>query len=193
MTAEPSEPNFADSQNAKSFNSPSVPISVYKQLATELDSAKTELTKLRSENQKLRNDIKQLQQQMQQMVQATEALNGKASPKAPEQFSQPSSSAQRSQGKSIQSKHSSTAQPRAAASHPAKRRTAKQIPVGSPTRKTLPLRMMESQRLSHTKEKSKGIDAWIIILTMLAIIVTAFATGYSLVLPLLNTNNSTSQ
>ena len=47
--------------------------------------------------------------------------------------------------------------------------------------------------LPASDEVEGGINGWVIVITAIAIILTAFGAGYMVVLPLLNNNNDTAQ
>jgi hypothetical protein len=74
MPAEPPKPQRVNMPNPANYSSPSVPISVYKQLAGELNLVKGEVAALKSENQQLRSNNQKLQNQVHQVIQAAEHL-----------------------------------------------------------------------------------------------------------------------
>lgn len=72
----PSKPNkVKEAKNIpKSINTSSVPISVYRELAAELQEAQREITYFKQENQKLLQQNQQLQQETEKLFQATQNL-----------------------------------------------------------------------------------------------------------------------
>jgi uncharacterized membrane protein len=211
MTAKSPKSQRLNISNPASYSSPSVPISVYKQLAGELNVAKNQVTALKSENQQLRSNNQKLQNQVVQVIQAGEHLkqmvNGydfgaesyqlapsdKAAPPkeiAPafpvpqllESMPQPQQVAPPAPAK-IPSKKKSKS--------PQRQATPTQSPKSA---KPVQVKTVEApSRPSTTEEAEGGVNGWIIFIAAIAIIGTAFGTGYMVVLPLLNNNNSTAQ
>lgn len=212
MTAEFPKSQRLNIPNPASYSSPSVPISVYKQLAGELNVAKNEVTALKSENQQLRSNNQKLQNQVVQVIQAGEHLkqmvNGydfgaesyqlapsdKATPskeiapvfpvpQLPEPTPQPQSVAPPAPTKVSPQKKSKS--PKRQATPTQSPKSAKPLQVAT---------IAPSSRPTNTADEAEGgVNGWIIFIAAIAIVCTAFGAGYMVVLPLLNNNNSTAQ
>lgn len=210
---EPPQSRRIPTSNPASYSSPSVPISVYKQLAGELNVVKAEVTALKSENQQLRTNNQKLQNQVHQVIQAAEHLkqmvnrydfgaetyqvqvqNITTTPSQPQpstpavmppaaQPQLPAASAPQLQKQPLRSPQPPTVMDGNGA-----------VPNPyTPQPPVKPIATMAPPELPATEEVEGGINGWVILLMGIAIILTAFGAGYMVVLPLLNNSNDTAQ
>lgn len=220
MPAEPPKPQRANMPNPGSYSSPSVPISVYKQLAGELNVVKGEVAALKSENQQLRSNNQKLQNQVYQVIQAAEHLKNMVNrydfgaetyapvppvnpPVVAPQFTQP----QFTQPQLPTAVPPAPQSPQAIAPVPAPQIqpipqpqngaiSPAEVPEPmvyspAPVKKPAPLSTnIPPTNLPTTEEVEGGVNGWVIFLAAIAIILTAFGAGYMVVLPLLNNNNN---
>jgi hypothetical protein len=170
---------------------PSVPISVYRELAAELQTAQKMLESLNAQNQQLVKQNQQLRQevvkvvqsaqQLQQIVASSTLINEVERP-------EPISSRQPEPHPSIPSPP-----PRPAASSlgvdfpPPPQRPQ---PAPSPYAETLVIEQEQPRhrRTSHSEGLS-DINGWWLVIAILAIVLTAFGAGFWIVRPLLTNNN----
>jgi cobalamin biosynthesis Mg chelatase CobN len=212
MTAEFPKSQRLNVSNPASYSSPSVPISVYKQLAGELNVTKNQIAALKSENQQLRSNNQKLQNQVLQVIQAGEHLKQMVNrydfgaesyqiappeqaappkeiapvfpvPQLPESTPQPQQIAPATPAK-IPSQKKKSNSPQRQATPTQSPKSAKPVQV-----KTVD----PASRPNTTEEAEGGVNGWIIFIAAIAIVCTAFGAGYMVVLPLLNNNNSTAQ
>lgn len=211
MTAELPKSQRLNIPNPANYSSPSVPISVYKQLAGELNVAKNEISALKTENQQLRSNNQKLQNQVLQVIQAGEHLKQMVNrydfgaesyqiapsepadppkeiapdfpaPQLPESSPQPQYVAPPMATKVSPQRKSQNPQRQASPTQSPK--SAKPVQVATISASSAP---------TMAEEADGGVNGWIIFLAAIAIVCTAFGAGYMVVLPLLNNNNSTAQ
>ncbi|NJN74485.1 MAG: hypothetical protein HC799_17680 [Limnothrix sp. RL_2_0] len=211
MTAESPKSQRLNISNPANYSSPSVPISVYKQLAGELNMAKNEISALKTENQQLRSNNQKLQNQVLQVIQAGEHLKqmvnrydfGAESYQLapPEQASPPKEIApafptpqlpeSSPQPQYVAPPMATKVAPPQKSQKPQRQATPTQSPKsGKPVRLAT---VSASSAPTMAEETEDGVNGWIIVLVAIAIVCTAFGAGYMVVLPLLNNNNSTAQ
>ncbi|AFY40005.1 hypothetical protein Lepto7376_3848 [[Leptolyngbya] sp. PCC 7376] len=214
MPAELPQPKRIKTPNPANYSSPSVPISVYKQLAGELNVVKTEVVALKSENQQLRSNNQKLQNQVHQVIQAAEHLKqmvnrydfgaetyqvqAQSVPQPPQQMMPPTpqpqlpAAAPPAQYPSAQQFQA----PQPVAAPPSQNGTAQYqaSPTMTPaTNAPKQVTTVAQPKLKSSEDVEGGINGWVIVLAAIAIILTAFGAGYMVVLPLLNNNNTPSQ
>ncbi|MGB2925970.1 MAG: hypothetical protein WBB82_11770 [Limnothrix sp.] len=217
MTAKLPKSQRLNTPNPANYSSPSVPISVYKQLANELNGAKNEVSALKSENQQLRNNNQQLQDQVLQVIQAGEHLKQMVNRydfgadayqlKDAEKADKPKELAPAFEMSQLPESVPAAANPMPRYVNPPMAVTAPQPPVAqkrsearTPTKsprsskKSAPIATIAPPKHNSKDEtESGGVNGWVIFIAAIAIICTAFGAGYMVVLPLLNNNNSTAQ
>ncbi|OKH18585.1 hypothetical protein [[Limnothrix rosea] IAM M-220] len=203
MPAEPPKSRPIQTPNPANYSSPSVPISVYKQLAGELNVVKTEVIALKSENQQLRSNNQKLQNQVHQVIQAAEHLKQMVN-----RYDFGAETYQvRVQSVPPQPQQSMPPQPQpqlpAAAPHTQAPQPVQQMtqngsvpqyapsPTVQPTAKPKQVATVTQPDLASSEEVEGGVNGWWIVIVAIAIILTAFGAGYMVVLPLLNNNNNT--
>lgn len=211
MTVDPSKSPRLNNPNSANYSSPSVPISVYKQLAGELNVAKSEMAALKSENQQLRSNNQKLQQQVHQVIQATEHLKQMVNRydfgmEGYQQLTPPEPQAPlvRSETPLFELAPQPPApepQPQYSPQQPSTPQNGAQKPPVNPAspqksqRKPKPktIENLQPPNFASSEEVEGGVNGWVILFAAIAIVLTAFGAGYMVVLPLLNNNNSNSQ
>jgi len=152
--------------------SPSVPISVYRELAAELQATRAMIDALNSKNQKLQRENQQIRQDIQQVIQAMLSLQ-------PWIDDQP---------------NVVPIQPRGVA-HPSRAETAAASAVAASLRPSEPRpetwvaeQPVAPQSTTQSKPAGRMNSLWL-ILTVMAIIVTAFGAGFLMMRPFLPTGS----
>ncbi|MEA5624489.1 hypothetical protein [Nostoc sp. UHCC 0251] len=168
---------------------PSVPLSVYRELATELQAAQAKLNVLTTTNQQLAQENQLLRQEITKVVesfshlqkfvdsqtkpsyhQAPQACGDvKNAPKVPVTQARPPQQVSRS--------HPPEKSRRQAYSPPVMEMN---FPIPEPV-------FIEEQQVSYystTEPDAKGLNGWWLIITILLIMITAFSAGYFVVRPL---------
>ncbi|HEY9741240.1 MAG TPA: hypothetical protein V6C90_12190 [Coleofasciculaceae cyanobacterium] len=166
---------------------PSVPISVYRELAAELQAAQAMVDSLKSQNQQLVKQNEQLRQEVEKVVRSAQNLqdivaslgsvSGVEVPR-PRPIPQP--------------------EPRPVASAPPPRPTASrpetefprppQPPEPAPPPYTETVVIEQEDTRSRRTQQSEGlsdVSGWLLIVAILLIVLTAFGTGFLIVRPLL--------
>ncbi len=176
---------------------PSVPLSVYRELSTELQAAQVRLNALTTQNQQLAQENQLLRQEITKVVesfsrlqnfvdshttpsyhQATQASDDfQNAAKQPVTSARPRQQVSRSRP-SVVSKAPSEKSRRQDFSRPV---TAMNLPIPEPV-------FIEEQQVSYyystTEPDAKAISGWWLIITILLIMLTAFSAGYFVVRPL---------
>jgi len=159
--------------------SPSVPISVYREVASELQSTRNSFDYLKGQNDDLVQRNQQLRLEIERVVQSALYLrqladtNLQAGTSGTDNFSSPVAEASlmaATLAKPVELNHLPAANP---AKNPLKQLTGKLF-TGQP-----------SQPDSTQQGEAKEIGAWWLVLVICMIIVTAFGTGFLIVRPLL--------
>ena len=166
---------------------PSVPISVYRELAAELQAAQAMLDTLKAQNQHLVKQNHQLRQEVEKVVQSAQHLQQIVG-----------SFGMESRVEAPHSRPATQSEPRSVAPNPLPRSAAGvefAPPPGhfesktSPYSETLIIEQEEtrSRRHSHSEGVS-DVSGWMLVVAILLIVLTAFGTGFLIVRPLLNNN-----
>lgn len=185
-----SKANDASTRNSKASSqasgqspSPSVPLSVYRELAAELQATRVMVDSLNAKNQELTLQNQKLRQEIHRFAQSAIALNALAGGNRPavplSQSAQPVAS--RSQPETVL--HPSLEETAAASAIAAKLRSPDAVPVGE--------LFTEEQMLPNLPPEKKPRDLgglWL-TMTIVLIMVTAFGAGFLVVRPLLPTSN----
>lgn len=174
--------------------SPSVPISVYRELAAELQAAQTTIDSLKSQNQQLVKQNQQLQQQVEKVVHSAQHLQQIVSSfsgaAAPNHMEIPRSKPAR------QPEPQPVAPPPPPPHHHDPRESVIEFPASfqdepefSPYSETVVIEQ-EDTRIRRPVHSDGGADVngWMLIIAILLIVLTAFGTGFLIVRPLLNNN-----
>lgn len=168
--------------------SPSVPLSVYRELASELQAAQSKLDALTTknhqlgqENQLLRQEIAKVIQSclhLQKLLESSTANNSQPAPPAVEVKSQTNQPV-------------AEARPRQQVPRvpPQKKRREDSGDKRFPTPERVYIEEQEVRYYASTNKEVKELGGWWLMITMLLIMVTAFSAGYFIVRPLLNQQN----
>ncbi|MEA5600829.1 hypothetical protein [Nostoc sp. UHCC 0252] len=175
---------------------PSVPLSVYRELSTELQAAQARLNALTTQNQQLAQENQLLRQEIVKVVESFSHLQNFADSHATPNYHQ---TAQASSGvKSAANQPATQVPPRQQVAHPHPPVAPKAPPAkshrqnfSSPAMEmNFPIQQpvfIEEQQVSYystTEPDAKGINGWWLIITILLIMLTAFSAGYFVVRPL---------
>ena len=177
---------------------PSVPISVYRELAAELQAAQAMLDSLNSQNQQLVKQNQQLRQEVEKVLHATHNLQQVVTSFAPVSgypqgvplqnegsFRQPVIQSPSRQAAAPPPPRSSGNVP--AMEFPPPRQKSEPAPY--PYRESMVIEQDDTRsRRTPSSESSPQISGWLLILAIVAIVLTAFGTGFVIVRPLLGNN-----
>lgn len=180
-------PNTANKYSA------SVPITVYRELAAELQAAQTTIDSLRSQNQQLVKQNQQLQQQVEKVVHSAQHL---------QQIVSSFSGASATNHVDIprykparQPEPQPMAPPPPPPHHHEPRESLLDLdsfqdePEFSPYSETVVIEQEDTRvRRPVHSESVADVNGWMLIIAILLIVLTAFGTGFLIVRPLLNNN-----
>ncbi len=174
---------------------PSVPLSVYRELAGELQTAQARLDALTAKNQQLTQENQLLRQEMTKLIQSCLRLQKLVDFPAP-QPTIPNSPAPRTSPdeKSAAQPTATKARPRQQVSRPRPPAVA-EVPSSKSNRsqvsgtvmEMMPPVFIEEQEVRYyppTEPEAKEISGWWLLITILLIMLTAFSAGYLVVRPL---------
>jgi hypothetical protein len=179
---------------------PSVPLSVYRELANELQTAQAQLNTLTAKNQQITQENQLLRQEMTKLIQSCLRLqklvdfpvqpptvpNNPPPRTAPEGKStaQPSASA-----KARPRQQAPRPRPPAGSEVPGKK--GQPSPVSVPVMEMMPptpqpvfIEEQEVRYYASTEPETKEISGWWLVISILLIMLTAFSAGYLVVRPL---------
>lgn len=172
-SVQPSSPAIAmNTPPAASNYSPAVPISVYRDLAAELQTAQTQIKTLEAENRLLRNRYRQMQVEVGRVIQATNKL---------QPFTLESQSA------AVTPQLEVVSQPAVTTEKTTPPTANPFIPQREPLFTETAIEQTSESGLTRPTEEIKG---WWLFLTVILIVVTAFGTGFLVVRPFLNNSNT---
>ncbi|GAB4206523.1 MAG: hypothetical protein Fur006_63670 [Coleofasciculaceae cyanobacterium] len=204
------------SQKPSNPYSPSVPISVYRELAAELQQAREMVDSLKSQNQQLVKQNQQLQQQVEKVVQSAQHLQQivaafgsgndaevprSQSPIPPEPRISRPQPPMPPESRTPRPQPPLAPEPRAAASPPPPSKAANipedfvpppqnPEPVPSPYRETVVIEQEDSRsRRTPSSETPGEINGWVLIIAILLVVLTAFGTGLIVVRMMFNNNS----
>ncbi len=175
---------------------PSVPLSVYRELSTELQAAQARLNALTTQNQQLAQENQLLRQEITKVVESFSHLQNFVDSHTTPSYHQATQAS--SDVKNAAKQPVTQAPPRQQASHPRPPSVPKAPPEKSHRQNfstpvmdinfpiTEPV-FIEEQQVSYystTESDVKGLSGWWLIITILLIMLTAFSTGYFVVRPL---------
>lgn len=172
--------------------SPSVPITVYRELAAELQAAQTTIDSLKSQNQQLVKQNQQLQQQVEKVVHSAQHL---------QQIVSSFSGATATNHVDIpRYKPARQPEPQPVAPPPPPHHyephesvldsvSFQNEPEFSPYSETVVIEQEDTRvRRPVQSETVADVNGWMLIIAILLIVLTAFGTGFLIVRPLLNNN-----
>ncbi|MBD2692480.1 hypothetical protein [Anabaena catenula] len=189
--------------------STSVPLYVYRELATELQTVQNKLDvvtthnqKLAQENQILRQEIHKVVQsclELQKLVASSATSASQPAPQKTEVKSTPNSqpvSRTNTEKKSAPKPPVAAAPPRQPVSRPAKksRREVFSVPMmdmNFPVSEAVFIEEQEVRYYATPESQLKGLSGWWLVMTIVLIMVTGFGAGYLVVRPLLQNQNQT--
>lgn len=188
----PPTDRYASSTSSNAY-CPSVPISVYRELAAELQAAQAKLDSLTAQNQQLVKQNQQLRQEVEKVVQSAQHLQQVIA-----SFGMTARVEMPSQQSVMQP------EPRPMTPPPPRPPTSaspedfpppppktKLEPPTSPYSGTYVIEQEESRsRRTSPGEGLPGVNGWLLAVAILLIVLTAFGTGFLIVRPLLNNNNN---
>ena len=205
------------SQKPSNPYSPSVPISVYRELAAELQQAREMVDSLKSQNQQLVKQNQQLQQQVEKVVQSAQHLQQivasfgpgndaevfrPQSPMPPEPRVSRPQPPMPPESRMPRPQPSLSPEPRATAASPPPPPKAANIledfvpppqnpePVPSPYGETVVIEQEDSRsRRTPSSETPGEINGWVLIIAILLVVLTAFGTGLIVVRMMFNNNS----
>ncbi|AFY35713.1 hypothetical protein [Calothrix sp. PCC 7507] len=184
---------------------PSVPLSIYRELAAELHTTEAKLDALTAKNQQLTQENQLLRQEITKAVQAflhlqklVDPQSVAATPAAPTTPSDRPAPSPATNVKNTTNHPVAKAPPRQQVSRPQPPVTPKSssgkshstefsVPVVemiSPMPETIFIEEQEVSYYSPTEPESKEISGWWLVITILLIMLTAFGAGYLVVRPL---------
>ncbi|MEH2112851.1 cell division protein ZapB [Nostoc sp.] len=175
---------------------PSVPLSVYRELSTELQAAQARLNALTTQNQQLAQENQLLRQEITKVVESFSRLQNFVDSHTTPTYHQATqasgdfqSAAKQPVAPARPRQQVSPSRPSVSKAPPEKSRrqnfptpaTEINFPIPEPV-------FIEEQQVSYyystTEPDAKGINGWWLIITILLIMLTAFSAGYFVVRPL---------
>lgn len=186
----PSTDRYTQSTPANPY-CPSVPISVYRELAAELQAAQAMLDSLNGQNQQLVKQNQQLRQEVENVLKSAQHLQ-----QVVDSFSPVS-------GVEIPRRKSGMPSEARLGTTTSTHRATANVPVvefspphqapessASPYRETLVIEQEDTRsRRTSSSDGFSEVNGWFLIVAIVLIVLTAFGTGFLIVRPLLNNNN----
>jgi cobalamin biosynthesis Mg chelatase CobN len=188
-----SSPAPASNASTSSY-APSVPISVYRELAAELQSTKTTVDSLRSQNQQLAQQNQRLRQELQKLAQSAvqtqqvvEALPAIAiDPLTQEAILQSDSIAPKSQPEGTKSQPSRS---KTAAKATSGKKGKGKRPAPAPKSPEVYVIEQDEKRPSQSDERSSDMGGLWLSIVLILIVISTFSAGFLIVRPLFNDSN----
>ena len=199
-TIKPSMRNPTPVDPTSNSHRASVPISVYRELAAELQTAEAMLDSLNAQNQQLVQQNYQLRQEIEKVVQSAlhmqqvmvslHSVNRREVP-----YVQPVTRPDIYQEVRPEPTPIQRPQPVAAVPTPVEVLPPPPPPKIEPPAPAIPEKLhTEQQEVRNRRhappEKASDVSGWLLVLAIIVIVMTAFGTGFLIVRPLLNNNNS---
>jgi uncharacterized membrane protein len=185
-TKTPSTPPTTPSQTPPTNGyAPSVPISVYRQLAAELDSTRAQLQSTTQQNHHLIRQNQQLQQEVGRLVQsalAVQTLVG-GQPSTPVASPQPTQLSATAPSAPAASTPKPPAAPQPSAAEPMP------IPPELPNFDEFFTEQSSEPRPSKTETSSRDMGGLWLTLVIVVVMITAFGAGFLVVRPMLQQNS----
>ncbi|MBN3926662.1 hypothetical protein [Nostoc sp. NMS4] len=175
---------------------PSVPLSVYRELSTELQAVQARLNTLTAQNQQLAQENQLLRQEITRVVESFSRLQNFVDSHATHNDRQATQGSSDFKSAAKQPVTQSRPPQQVSRSRPS---VAPKAPPEKSRRQDFPTPVMEmnfpisepvfieEQQISYystTEPETKGINGWWLIITILLIMLTAFSAGYFIVRPL---------
>lgn len=187
----PSSDRYTPTQATNSY-SPSVPISVYRELAAELQTAQTMLVTLKSQNQQLVKQNQQLRQEVEKVVQSAQHLQqivASFESISEDQIPRP---------KAVKAPEPRpvppTSPPPRAASAPSAEfpppPPQEPEPTPPPYRGTVVIEQEDGRsRRTPSTEGISEVNGWLLVVAIMLIVLTAFGGGFLVLRSLLGSNS----
>jgi hypothetical protein len=181
-TINDSVPNTPSSVTSQAY-SPSVPLSVYRDLAGELQAAQAMLDALSTKNQQLSQENQQLRQEIAKAVQSVMHLRHVLDSHETPSYNQvPRSSPDLRTEPSRRPKPTPNQQRVKRAKN--QRQDAHVVEVSYPRTEPVFIEEQEVRYYPFNESKSKEINSWWLIFAIFFIVISAFGAGYLIVRPL---------
>lgn len=182
-------PSGSDPQTTNAY-SPSVPISVYRELAAELQAAQKMMDSLNAQNQHLARQNQQLRQEiekviqshahLQQVVAASQSGSRTEVPPAYSEFRpEPTPTA------TVRRPRPATPPPQANVPPPSPPPQMAEPPVSAFSQTVFTEREEGRYRRPTPPERASDVSGWMLVVAIFLIVATAFGTGFLIVRPLL--------
>jgi uncharacterized phage infection (PIP) family protein YhgE len=156
---------------------PSVPISIYRELAAELDATRALLETVHTENQQLKQQNQQLRQEIDRLVQSALNLRSYSESSLPITDSTPAPALAPSPASAVPTPSTSAAEFESVAAQ-LRGNAAAETPIASTQVADLPQSLTSETKL-------RGLSGLWLTLTVIAIVIGAFGAGFFMVKPLL--------
>ncbi|BDI16433.1 hypothetical protein ANSO36C_22350 [Nostoc cf. commune SO-36] len=175
---------------------PSVPLSVYRELSTELQAAQVRLNALTTQNQQLAQENQLLRQEITKVVESFSHLQNFVDSQATFNYHQATQATSEVRVTAKQPVTQARPRQQVSRSHPSvvpktppekSRRQGFSTPAMEMNFSIPEPVFIEEQQVSYystTEPDAKGINGWWLIITILLIMLTAFSAGYFVVRPL---------
>lgn len=193
----PSMPNASSAghnpQTSPGAYSPSVPMSLYRELAAELQATKVMLDSLNNQNQQLNQQNQHLRREVEKVVHAALHLQQVADTSTPGSWNQPTYTHPEMWNEPTRSVPESRSTPRrtrpVAGANPGmdvQTAFADVEPAGSIFQERLVIEQPETRnRRRSQSEKSPEVNGWWVTLAIVLIVISAFGAGFLIMRPLL--------
>ncbi|MCL1468327.1 hypothetical protein [Argonema galeatum] len=183
-------------QTAPGAYSPSVPISLYRELAAELQATKVMLDSLNNQNQQITQQNQQLRREIEKVVHASLHLQQIADSSVPSGWSQPSYTHPELRNEPGRSIPEAPQMPRRTRSVSNATPSAPGVDISTIFQEMesidsgLPAKLVIEQPETRNRrrsgpEKSSEVNGWWLTLAIVMIVVTAFGAGYLIMRPML--------
>ncbi|MGA7935296.1 MAG: hypothetical protein WCA35_17230 [Kovacikia sp.] len=178
------KPSGSPNPPANNPYSPSVPISLYREVATELQSTKTQIDSLKLQNQELVQQNQHLRLEIERVVQTALKLRQVA-----DSFQAGKLGADSLPTPEVEIHFENPPVPATPPTSPQQieMETPEFLPATPPKKKLVIEQQPPQTRRKAQSERPSEISGWWLMLTIVVIVVTAFGTGFLIVRPLLPT------
>ncbi|MEC4982692.1 MAG: bZIP transcription factor [Oscillatoria sp. PMC 1068.18] len=186
MTSNP-QTNYSPNvpTDAASRYRPSVPISVYRELATELQTTQAQLDSLKAQNQQLVQQNAQLREEVSKVLQSTQSLSKVLHSWETNSFSPPQSFETVETPKRV-SPPPKVVQTREVAPPPPPTKN----PPAPPPEKLVAEIPHKSRRPTPSESSSSDVNGWLLAIAIALIVFSAFTVSFFVARPLLQNNNN---
>ncbi|MGB7442924.1 MAG: hypothetical protein WA919_17815 [Coleofasciculaceae cyanobacterium] len=180
---------YSSPKQNSAYSRPSVPISVYRELAAELQTAQAMLESLNNQNKQLVKQNKQLRQEVEKVVQSAQHLQQVIT------SLEPVTGVEKPKSKQVRPPEEHyvppNPPPRPAATVPSAEfisPSPKPEPTQPQYREQYVIEQEENHYHHSRRDVSPGVNGWLLVVAILGVVLTAFGTGFLIVRPLINNN-----